>query len=120
MKTRLFFVSFLSLLFFLLFTISVHAVELPGLEETAKAAHINRAVKDPSIVATQIVQWILSFVGVIFLVLMIYGGFTWMTAGGNQESIGKAQKTVVAAIIGLVIVISAYAITTFVGTTFGA
>ena len=43
-----------------------------------------------------------------------------MTSGGNQESIGKAQKTIVAAIIGLIIILSAYAITIYIGGTFGA
>jgi hypothetical protein len=56
----------------------------------------------------------LGFVGVIFLVLTIFAGFTWMTAAGNTEDIEKAKKMLEAAIIGLVIVFSAYAITYFV------
>ena len=46
---------------------------------------------------------------------MIYGGITWMTAGGNETTVTNAKKTITAAIIGLVIVISAYAITLFLG-----
>ena len=58
---------------------------------------------------------ILSFVGVIFLVLMIYGGILWMTTAGNEEQTGKAKKIIASAVIGLVIVASAYAVTTLVG-----
>ncbi len=58
---------------------------------------------------------VLSFVGVLFLILMIYGGLLWMTARGNEQQITKAKDLIIAAIIGIVIVMSAYAITAFVG-----
>ncbi|MFH0951521.1 MAG: hypothetical protein V1765_03560 [bacterium] len=56
---------------------------------------------------------LLAFLGVIFLILMIYGGVLWMTAAGNDQQIGKARTLIVAAIIGLLIVLSAYAITSY-------
>lgn len=96
----------------------VRAVELQGLETTAQKADIARPAASPLAAVTNIVQWILSFVGVLFLILMIYGGFTWMTSNGNQEAVGKAQKIVGSAVIGLVIVLSAYVITVYMGTTF--
>lgn len=57
----------------------------------------------------------LSFVGALFLLLMIYGGFTWMMARGNEAEVTKAKDLITAAVIGLVIVLAAYAITAFVG-----
>jgi len=57
---------------------------------------------------------LVGFVGVIFLVLMIYGGLTWMTAGGNEEKVGKAKKVIVNSTIGLVIVMLSYAITYYI------
>jgi hypothetical protein len=57
-----------------------------------------------------IVNVILSLLGIIFVVLMIVGGFHWMTAGGNEEAVKKAQSRIKNAIIGLVVVVSAYAI----------
>ncbi len=57
----------------------------------------------------------LSLIGVLFLVLMIYGGFRWMIARGNDTEIEKAKHLIEAAIMGLIIVVAAYAITTFVG-----
>jgi hypothetical protein len=60
---------------------------------------------------------ILSFTGAVFFILMVYAGFTWMTAQGNQADVDKAKKTMTAAIIGLIFVLSAYAITSFIGTS---
>lgn len=67
-----------------------------------------------------ILNIILSFVGVVMLILIAYGGFLWMTAGGNESQVEKAQKIIVAAIIGLLIVVSAYAVSYFVVSKFGA
>lgn len=41
----------------------------------------------------QIISIVLSFVGVIFMILLIYGGFLWMTAGGNEEQIKKQKES---------------------------
>lgn len=56
----------------------------------------------------------LSFIGVVFFVLMVFGGFMWMTAHGKEDQIKKAQGTMTSAVIGLVIVLSSFAITNFV------
>lgn len=56
----------------------------------------------------------LSFLGVIFLILMLVAGFNWMTAGGDEEKISKARDTIREAIIGLVIVVAAYAVSIFI------
>lgn len=61
-----------------------------------------------------IIAIFLSLLGVVFLILMIVAGFNWMTAGGDEEKISKARDTIREAIIGLVIVIAAYAISVFV------
>ena len=59
-----------------------------------------------------------SFMGLIFLILVIYSGVNWMTAQGNTSQIDKAKNTIVKAIVGLVICLSAYAITYFVMNIF--
>ena len=61
-----------------------------------------------------IIGTFLSLLGVIFLVLVIYGGFLWMTSGGNETKVLKAKQTLTRAIIGFIIIISSYAITMFV------
>jgi hypothetical protein len=52
----------------------------------------------------------LSFLGIVFLILMIYGGVLWMTDRGNESEVEKAKKLIQAAITGLIIVIASYAI----------
>jgi len=61
-----------------------------------------------------IIQAGLGLLAAIFVVLMIMAGFQWMTAGGNEQQTKKAQDTIKTAVIGLVIVLAAYAITYFV------
>ena len=58
----------------------------------------------------------LAFVGIVFFLLTIYGGFLWMTARGNEQQIATAKDLLFSAIIGLLIVLAAYAITAYVGT----
>lgn len=57
---------------------------------------------------------VLSFLGVVFLVLIIYGGFVWMKAQGNAEEAGKAKSIIINASIGLVIVLASYAISEYI------
>ena len=57
----------------------------------------------------------LSLLGAIFLVLMIYAGFRWMLAQGNEQEVVYAKKTIKNAAIGLVVVIAAFALTVFIG-----
>jgi hypothetical protein len=63
----------------------------------------------------QIIGFILSFIGALFLILMIYAGLLWMTAGGNTEQVKKARTFIINALIGLVVVMTAYALTSFIG-----
>ncbi len=60
------------------------------------------------------IQAFLGLLGVIFLVLIIYAGYNWMTAQGEEEKVTKAKDTLQRAVIGLIIVIGAYAISYFV------
>src|SRR3989344_5340117 len=64
----------------------------------------------------EVIRVILGFLGVIFLVLILYAGFMWMTSAGNDEKIATAKKTMVAAIIGAAIVLLAFAFNSFVIT----
>lgn len=58
----------------------------------------------------------LGLLGVIFVILIIIAGYNWMMAAGDQEKITKAGSTIRNAIIGLLIVVAAYAIWTFIST----
>lgn len=66
-----------------------------------------------------VVKGLLSIVGTVFLLLTVYAGILWMTAQGNDEKVTKAKDTIQAAVIGLFIVMAAYAITAFVTSRVG-
>jgi len=61
-----------------------------------------------------IVNIVYGLIGVIFFILIIYGGILWMTAGGKDEQVKKAQNIIQRVTIGLFIVVLAYAITYFI------
>ncbi len=68
---------------------------------------------DIRVTAAKIINIVLEFLGIIFLGLTIYAGFLYMTAGGNEENTQKAKDMLRNAIIGLIIILSAWAITRF-------
>ncbi len=69
---------------------------------------------DPFKIISIGIQIVLSLLGIIFLGLIIYAGIRWMKAGGNEEEVNKAKDIITSSIIGLLIVLGAYAISFFV------
>ncbi|HOZ53205.1 MAG TPA: pilin [bacterium] len=65
-------------------------------------------------IVANIISMVLGLLGILFVVLMIFSGYQWMMAGGNEETVKTAQKRIKNAVIGLVIVVMAYAVTAFV------
>lgn len=61
----------------------------------------------------QIIGVFLGLLGVIFVFLTIYGGYTWMTAAGNVEKSTRAKQIIKASILGLLVVVGVYAIWVF-------
>lgn len=94
--------------------------ETGPLGNAALNAGYNTKVTDTNTVFSVIINVAISFVGVIFLVLMIYGGYLWMTARGNEQQVEKAKNLIIAAVIGLIIVLAAYAISAFILSKIGA
>ncbi|MBI5728391.1 MAG: hypothetical protein HY984_01405 [Candidatus Magasanikbacteria bacterium] len=62
----------------------------------------------------KIINTILGLLGTVAVCLVIYAGFTWMFSGGNEEKATKARQILWAAVIGLVVIMSAYSISVFV------
>jgi len=89
-----------------------------GLEKTAnESGYLNTVFNSEDSLESgigNIIALVLSFLGVIFLILIIVGGISWMTAAGNDQQIEKAKSLITNAAIGVLIVFSAYAITWFV------
>lgn len=61
-----------------------------------------------------LVQSVLSLVGVIFFIVVLYGGFIWLTAGGNEEQVKKAQGLLKAGFTGFLITLLSYALTKYI------
>lgn len=66
--------------------------------------------------AARIINVALGFLGIIAVVVVLLGGFKYMTSGGSTEKTDEARKLIVSGIIGLAIILSAWAITSFVIT----
>ena len=69
---------------------------------------------NPVAIVSYIINWGLTLLGLLFLVLIIYGGFLWMTAGGEEEKITKAKKILSSSVIGLIIVLASYGVAYYV------
>jgi len=61
-----------------------------------------------------LINVVIGFLGIVAVVMILIGGFMWMTAGGSEEKIKKAKALIFQGIIGLVIILASYAIATFV------
>lgn len=57
-----------------------------------------------------IVNFALTFLGLLAVVMVIYGGFLYVSSGGSEENTGKAKKILLYAVIGIVIIIASFAI----------
>jgi len=71
-------------------------------------------IKTPGALVFGIVQIILGFLGIVVVIMMIYGGFLWVTAGGEEDKAKKGSTILFQAAIGAVIVLASYTITYFV------
>jgi len=74
----------------------------------------NLGNEDPRVIITRIINVSLGLLGIVATVLMIYAGFRWMTAGGNDEHVTSARKIMFAAVAGLVIILMSYSISSWV------
>ncbi|MBT3230704.1 hypothetical protein HN358_02895 [Candidatus Uhrbacteria bacterium] len=61
-----------------------------------------------------LIRVFLGFLGIIAVVMVLLGGFKWMTASGNEDKVSEAKRLLIAGVIGLAIILSAFAITSFV------
>jgi uncharacterized iron-regulated membrane protein len=87
---------------------------LEGVGRSAYGESNADAQADLPLFIGSIVQVALILVGTVFMLLIIYGGYMWMIARGDTEKVKKAKDIITSAVIGLFIVLAAYAITNFV------
>ena len=61
-----------------------------------------------------VISFVLGLLGLIAVIMILYGGFIWLTAGGNEDKVDSAKKIISSAAIGLVVILVAWAIVNFV------
>ena len=76
--------------------------------------NIALGTSDIRVTIARIINVALGLLGVVCVVIVIAGGVMWMTSAGDPAKTGKAKGIIVAGIIGLAIILSAYAIASFV------
>ncbi len=90
-----------------------------GLTNTGQEAGYNEAdltnITIPQIIG-KVVRQLMIYLGVFFMILTIYGGFIWMFSRGNEQEVEKAKKILQNALIGLIVVLLAYAITSLLAS----
>lgn len=100
----------------MLFAFGAHAQTATRALDTGLqfGAQIGLGNQDIRITIAKIIRIILGFLGIIVVGLTMYAGFLWMTAKGNEEQIDKAKGYLKNTIIGLVIILSSFAIVSFI------
>lgn len=69
-------------------------------------------ITDPRLIATRLIQGAIGISGTLALLMTMYGGFLWMTAMGKPEQVDKGKKVLTWAVLGIILIASAYALTT--------
>jgi len=84
------------------------------------AGQLNLGTEGPMTIITGVINVILGFLGIIAVIIILLGGFKWMTAQGNEDKVEEARNLIIAGVIGLVIIMSAFGIAQYVISTLAA
>ena len=77
------------------------------------------SMSDVVILINQIAGWFQAIVLVIAIIMIMYSGFLWMTAGGDDVKLGTAKKTLIYGLVGIAVVVLAYTATSIVTNLMG-
>ncbi|MEA3449744.1 MAG: Ig-like domain-containing protein [Patescibacteria group bacterium] len=89
-----------------------------GLNQAANIGLSTPAESDLRMVLVNIIRYLLGFVGIIAVAVVLYAGFLWMTSTGRPDQLIKAKKMLTGGMVGLIIILSAFAIVTFIVNLF--
>ena len=88
-----------------------HALDV-GVNEIS--GQLQLGSEDPRKIIARIINVAMMFLGIIAVVIIMLGGFKWMTAAGNEDNVSKAKELMGAGVIGLVIILASWGIASFV------
>lgn len=98
---------------FFLNTLSLKASSVGIIPDDGKYATGDYDLNDFMLLAINASNLILRFVGTLALLMFVYGGLTFLLSAGNSEQIAKGKKILIAAVIGIVIVLTSFVIIQF-------
>jgi hypothetical protein len=108
-------IVFVSVLFFVSDVVLAQTTSSsPDLGLQPVGESIGLPTTDIRLVVARIIRTALGLLGIVAVVLILYGGFIWMTAGGDEEKISQSKKILLNSVIGLAIILSSFAIASFV------
>ncbi len=118
MKNKILAIASILLLSLTFIPLPTYALDLgQGLtKKAATKAGYSAGTNETTLASTigQVIKTAMSFLGILFTALMVYAGFLWMTARGEEGQIDKAQKIISYSIMGLILALGSYSITNFV------
>jgi heme/copper-type cytochrome/quinol oxidase subunit 2 len=97
--------------------VASHAATVTSFSIESVGSSIGLGDADLKTTVLNIIRLVLGLMTLIAVVLVIYGGFVWLTAAGNEDNVEKAKKIISAAVIGLIVILLAWAIVIFVART---
>lgn len=90
------------------------ALTIDDIDNTGVTDSLILGDASPEELAISVINWVLGILALIAVVLILIAGFRWMTAGGNEEKVESAKKTLYAALIGLVIILAGWGLSVYV------
>jgi len=93
---------------------AVNTLKVTDLGTTQVESNISLGNKSPLDTATNLINTAMLFLGIIAVVIVLLGGFKWMTAMGSEEKITEARKLMVAGVVGIIFILSAWGIANYV------
>lgn len=120
MKKNIFIILAIFIIVFNLFITANCAMALSGAQQQAVAGLKSTADNaklvsgDPATTVGKAISLVLALSSLILLIIVVYGGVMWMTAGGNKEQVSKSRSMIIEGVIGLIICLAAYALTSYV------
>jgi len=104
-----------------LFSLSLSAIStMPALArpeigmDRVKNIDLAESDADPRDIMINVIKYFMTFLGIIAVCMILYGGYMWMIAAGNEDKVTKAKQIIVAGLIGMIIILSAYMIVDFI------
>lgn len=94
-----------------------HATVITSFSIESIGSSLGLGEADLRTTAMNVIRLLLALMTLIAVTLIIYGGFVWLTSAGNEENVEKAKRIISAAVIGLIIILLAWAIVIFVAKT---